>query len=182
MPDDIGTHYLQEVQRSMRGNKRQAEAAVAQLTDEELFGPPGAESNSAAVIMQHISGNQRSRFTDFLASDGEKPDRNRDGEFESRFTTREQLLDNWERSWQIVFATLQSLRPEDLLKTVTIRGEPLTVLQALQRQTTHYAAHVGQIIYVAKHWKGAAWQTLSIPKGKSQQPEALAFEKRRPYW
>lgn len=176
----IGTHYLDEARRGMRGHKRLAEGALAQLSDDELFRAPDAESNSVAVIMRHINGNQRSRFRDLLTSDGEKPDRNRDSEFESPAASRSELMDTWERSWQLVFETLTTVTPDDLLKIVTIRGQPLTVLQAIQRQVAHYAYHVGQIAFLAKHWKGAGWQTLSIPKGKSNAPEALEAEKRRP--
>lgn len=175
-----GTHYLDEAQRGLRGHKRLAEGAIAQLTVEELFRAPDGESNSIAVIMRHINGNQRSRFRDFLTSDGEKPDRNRDSEFEAPAASRSELMDTWERSWHLVFDTLTSVTPDDLMKIVTVRGQPLTVLQAIQRQVAHYAYHVGQIVFLAKHWKGASWQTLSIAKGKSNAPEALEAEKRRP--
>jgi hypothetical protein len=176
----LGTHYLDEARRQFHGHKRLAEGALAQLTDVELFRVPDPESNSVAVMMRHINGNQRSRFTDFLTSDGEKPDRNRDSEFESPEASRAELMAIWERAWQIVFDALARLTPDDLLKTVTIRGQPLTVMQAINRQIAHYAYHVGQILFLAKHWKGAAWQSQSIPKGKSQSAEALEAEKRRP--
>jgi hypothetical protein len=176
----IGTHYLDETSRGLRGHKRLAEGAIAQLSDDELFRTPDVESNSVAVIMRHINGNQRSRFRDFLTSDGEKPDRNRDSEFESPVATRSELMETWERSWLSVFDAIAAITPDDLMKTVTIRGQPLTVLQAIQRQVAHYAYHVGQIVFLAKLWKGSDWQTLSIPKGKSNAPEALEAEKRRP--
>ncbi len=176
----IAAHYLDEAQRGLRGHKRLAEGAIAQLSLEELFRVPDGESNSVAIIMRHINGNQRSRFRDFLTTDGEKPDRNRDSEFETPAASRSELLDSWERSWQLMFETLVALSPDDLLKVVTVRGEPLTVLQAIQRQVAHYAYHIGQIVYLAKHWKGSDWQTLSIAKGKSNSPEALEAEKRRP--
>jgi hypothetical protein len=177
---DVGAHYLQEARRILGGYKRLAEEALAQIADEDLSRVPDAESNSIAIIMQHISGNQRSRFTDFLTSDGEKPDRRRDREFEPATAAREQLLEAWDRGWQIVFAAIESLTPPDLLRTVTIRGQPHTVLQAIERQLTHYAYHVGQIVFLAKHWKGSTWRSLSIPKGKSQGAEALEAERRRP--
>ncbi len=164
--NDAGALYLDEALRSLRGHKRLAEGALSQLTDDELFRTPDAESNSIAVIVQHIAGNQRSRFTDFLTTDGEKPDRNRDAEFEPHIRTREELLRRWEAGWEIVFNTLVSLTLADLQRTVTLRGEPLTVLQAIHRATHHYAYHVGQIAFLAKHWKSAEWKSLSIPKKK----------------
>lgn len=176
----VGAHYVDEARRQFRGHKRLAEGAFAQLTDEQLFQAPDAEANSIAIMMRHINGNQRSRFTDFLTADGEKPNRNRDGEFEQPSENREQLMSAWERSWEVVFGALDSLAPTDLMKIVTVRGEPLTVLQAINRQIAHYAYHVGQIVFLAKHWKGAEWRSLSIPKGKSQSPEALTAEKNRP--
>jgi hypothetical protein len=176
----LAAHYLDEARRQFRGHKRLAEGALAQLTDEELFRVPDAEANSIAVMMRHINGNQRSRFRDFLTSDGEKPDRNRDSEFEQPATTRKDLMDNWERSWAVVFDALATVTPDDLMKTVTVRGEPLTVLQAINRQVAHYAYHVGQIVFLAKHWKGDEWKWLSTPKGKSDTAEAIAAEKRQP--
>jgi uncharacterized damage-inducible protein DinB len=161
---DAGANYLDEARRSLRGHKRLAEGAIAQVTDAELFRAPDAESNSIAVIMQHIAGNQRSRFTDFLITDGEKPDRNRDQEFEPDVHTRDELLRRWEAGWEIVLNTVTALTPPDLLRIVTLRGEPLTVLQAIHRAVAHYAYHVGQIVFLAKHWKSAEWQSLSTPK------------------
>ena len=170
--------YLDEVRRSMRGHKRLAEGAIAQVSDDELFHPPDPESNSIAVVMKHISGNQRSRFTDFLTTDGEKPTRHRDTEFEMPARlTREELLRMWEEGWGIVFATLDTLRPEDFGKTVTIRGEPHTILQALNRANAHYAYHVGQIVFLAKHLRGSEWKTLSIARGQSTQYEKKAIGK-----
>jgi hypothetical protein len=176
----LGTHYLDEARRQFRGHKRLAEGALAQVSDEQLFRAPDADSNSIAIMMRHINGNQRSRFTDFLTTDGEKPTRNRDQEFEQPAPSRDELMATWEQSWDVVFHALDQVKPGDLMKIVTVRGEPLTVLQAINRQVAHYAYHVGQIVFVAKHWKGAEWRSLSIPKGKSQSPEALAAEKNRP--
>src|SRR3954451_24500522 len=139
MQTDIASAYLDEARRSLRGHKRLAVAAIAQVSDDQLFHQLDPEANSIAVVMKHISGNQRSRFTDFLTSDGEKPDRNRDTEFEMPARlSREELMRVWEEGWQRVFDALDPLRPEDVVRTVTIRGEPHTVLQALNRQVAHY--------------------------------------------
>jgi uncharacterized damage-inducible protein DinB len=168
MPD-LATHYLEEAQRQMRGNKRLAEGAIAQLKDEELFATLDPESNSIAILVKHMAGNMRSRFTDFLTSDGEKPNRFRDQEFVlNSATTRPDVMRWWEDGWAQVFDTLAALKPEDVMRTVTIRGEPHTVLQAITRQIAHYAGHTGQIIFLAKHLRSSAWKTLSIPRGKSE--------------
>jgi hypothetical protein len=168
MPD-LASHYLEEVRRQFHGHKRMAEAAIAQLEDAELFTIIDPESNSVALLVKHIAGNARSRFTDFLTTDGEKPDRFRDHEFEvSATTTREEVMRWWEEGWSRVFSTLESLTPEDVSGTVTIRGEPHTVLQALNRALAHYAQHTGQIVFLAKHLRSKEWKTLSIPRGKSE--------------
>jgi Protein of unknown function (DUF1572) len=166
---DVASIYLDEARRQFRGNKRLAEGAIAQLKDEELFVTIDPESNSVATLMKHLAGNMRSRFTDFLASDGEKPDRFRDREFElNSTTTRAEVMRWWDEGWAQVFATLDALKPEDVMRTVTIRGEPHTVLQAINRQIAHYAGHIGQIIFLAKHLRSSEWKTLSIPRGKSE--------------
>jgi Protein of unknown function (DUF1572) len=166
---DLATHYLDEARRQMRGSKRLAEAAIAQLKDEELFVTLDPESNSVALIVKHLAGNMRSRFTDFLTTDGEKPDRFRDQEFElSPATTRADVLRWWEEGWAQVFNAIDSLKPEDVMRTVTIRSEPHTVLQAMNRQIAHYASHTGQIIFLAKHLRSSEWKTLSIPRGQSE--------------
>jgi len=166
---DLAAHYLEEACRQMRGHKRMAEGAMAQLKDEELFVALDPESNSIAVLVKHMAGNMRSRFTDFLTSDGEKPDRFRDQEFElNPATTRADLMKWWEDGWTRVFAAIEPLKPEDVMRTVTIRGEPHTVLQAVNRQIAHYAQHTGQIVFLAKHIRSGAWKTLSIPRGKSE--------------
>jgi Protein of unknown function (DUF1572) len=166
---DAAAHYLEEARRQMRGHKRLAEGAMAQLKDEELFITLDPESNSIAVLVKHMAGNMRSRFTDFLTTDGEKPDRYRDQEFElSPATTRADLTKWWEEGWARVFAAIEALKPEDVMRTVTIRGEPHTVLQAVNRQIAHYAQHTGQIVFLAKHIRSSAWKTLSIPRGKSE--------------
>ena len=172
MPD-IGALYLDEAFRSLRGTKRQADTAIQQLSDQQFFATPDAESNSIAVIVQHMAGNMRSRFTDFLTSDGEKPDRNRDREFiVAANASREQIMAAWEKYWQLVLDTVQDLGPDDLTRQVTVRCEPHTVMQAINRQVAHYALHVGQIIFLAKHWTGAEWKTLSIPRGQSDAVNA----------
>ncbi|MBZ5648240.1 MAG: DUF1572 domain-containing protein [Acidobacteriia bacterium] len=170
MTDDIGARYLDEARRSLRGNKRLAEGALAQISDEEFFRAPDQESNSIAVIVKHIAGNARARFTDFLSTDGEKPWRHRDTEFEiDKDDTRASLMEFWEAGYKIAFDTIASLKPEDLKRTVTIRGAEHSVLQAIHRATAHYAYHIGQIVFLAKHWRGREWKTLSIPRGKSDE-------------
>jgi len=166
---DAAAHYLEEARRQMRGHKRLAEGAMSQLKDEQLFITLDPESNSIAVLVKHMAGNMRSRFTAFLTSDGEKPDRYRDQEFEvSPATTRADLTKWWEDGWARMFAAIEALKPEDVMRTVTIRGEPHTVLQAVNRQIAHYAQHTGQIVFLAKHLRSSAWKTLSIPRGKSE--------------
>jgi hypothetical protein len=173
---DLATHYIDEARRQLRGQKRLAEGAISQLKDEELFAMLDPESNSVAILVRHLAGNMRSRFTDFLTSDGEKLYRFRDQEFELNATiTRADVMRWWEEGWAQVFAALDSLNPEDVMHTVTIRGEPHTVLQAVNRQIAHYAGHIGQIIFLAKHLRSNQWNTLSIPRGKSEE-----YKKARP--
>jgi hypothetical protein len=170
MSNDLSTHYLEEVRRQLRGHRRMAETAMAQLRDEDFFATLDPEANSIAVLVKHIAGNMRSRFTDFLTSDGEKPDRFRDREFEiTGATTRAEIMKYWEEGWSVVFATIDSLTPGDVMTAVTIRGEPHTVLQALNRAIAHYAQHIGQIVLLAKHLRSSEWKTLSIPRGKSEE-------------
>ena len=165
---DLATHYLEEIKRQFRGHKRMAESAMAQLEDMDFLVALDPESNSVAALVKHIAGNARSRFTDFLTTDGEKPDRFRDREFEvSTKTTRAEVMSWWDQGWTHVFSTLDSLTPEDVQRTVTIRQEPHTVMQALNRALAHYAQHIGQIVFLAKHLRSAEWKTLSIPRGKS---------------
>ncbi len=162
--------YLEDARLQLRKLKSMAERAIEQAGDDRLFLAPDPQSNSLAVILKHISGNLRSRWTRFLETDGEKPDRNRDGEFEIEpGDTPARLKERWEEGWRILFDTLEALRPGDLERTVTIRREPHTVLQAINRQLSHYSLHVGQIIYLAKHLAGPAWKSMSIPKGKSKE-------------
>jgi uncharacterized damage-inducible protein DinB len=182
MPDhsSLATAYADEARRSFRGYKRMAEGALSQLSDEQFFHVPDPESNSIAVLVKHIAGNTRSRWTDFLTSDGEKPDRNRDQEFDiTPADTRADLMRGWEASFNTVFTTLQSLTPEDFDKTLYVRGEAHSVLQAVNRSLNHVAHHIGQIVFLAKLLRGTEWKTLSIPKGKSAEYNSLRPEDRR---
>lgn len=163
------SEYLRVVRKNLIGLKDLAEKALAQLSDGDFHYKTDEESNSIAILIQHISGNMRSRFTDFLTTDGEKPDRKRDTEFEDIRYTREQLMTSWESSWQIILNTLETLKEEDLTKIVFIRNEPHSVIEALNRQLAHYAYHIGQMVFVAKHIKRSSWNSLSIPKGKSEE-------------
>lgn len=167
----LGEIYLTSAIKRMLTYKELAEKTFEQLEDKDLYFQPNAESNSIAMIIQHISGNMLSRFTNFLTEDGEKSWRNRDKEFnvDPDLGTREQLLGYWEKGWACVLNAMQSLTSEDLLKPITIRGEQLSAIDAINRQLAHYPHHVGQIIYAGKLIKNDSWQTLSIPKGKSEQ-------------
>jgi hypothetical protein len=166
--DDI--RYLEDARLQLKKVKAMADRALEQAGDGRLFIQPDPESNSLALLMKHISGNQRSRWTRFLETDGEKPDRNRDSEFEQDSAdTPERLRARWEEGWRILFEALDTLKPGDLDRTVTIRGEPHTVLQAINRQISHYSAHVGQMVYLAKHLAGSEWKSMSIPRGKSKE-------------
>lgn len=178
---DLASHYLDEARRQFRGSKRLAEAAMTQLKEDELFITIDPEANCIAAIVKHLAGNMRSRFTGFLTTDGEKPDRFRDREFEiDSQTTREGLMKSWEEGWAQVFAALEELKPEDVMRTVTIRGEPHTVLQAINRQIAHYALHTGQIVFLAKHIRSGEWKTLSIPRGKSEEYKTVAPKTYKP--
>ncbi len=177
----LARQFLDDVLLNLKKSKRLADDALAQVDDERFFAAPGPESNgsgsnSLALIVKHVAGNQRSRWREFLTSDGEKPDRNRDSEFELEpGDTRADLMARWEAGWTLVIETIGALRPEELSRTVTVRGEAHTALQAIGRQLVHYAHHVGQIVFLAKHLAGTSWRTLSIPKGTSQQFEVAAL-------
>jgi Protein of unknown function (DUF1572) len=168
--DNFDSDWLADVRVQFEKMKRLAEGALAQAGDDQLNVALDPESNSLAVIAKHMAGNLRSRFTDFLTTDGEKPDRNRDGEFEIEgAVARQTLMEDWERGWQVLFGALEALTTADLRREVLIRGERHTVVQALNRQLTHHSYHVGQIVFLAKHLAGAQWSSLSIPKGQSAQ-------------
>jgi hypothetical protein len=167
--DEIGAAYLADVLKNLRGYKKLAEQAIEQVDEADMFRLIDPEANSIAVLVRHMAGNMRSRWTGFLTSDGEKPDRRRDGEFEIRSgTTRADVMRWWESGWQCMFDAIEPLQPRDLLRTVRIRGRDHTVLQAITRQLLHYAGHVNQIVLLAKHYRGAAWKSLSIPRGQSE--------------
>jgi len=174
-PDNAGmaveftTSYLKDSIEVLRNYKRLAERAIAQVPDDALVAAPDAESNSIAIIVKHLAGNMRSRFTDFLTSDGEKPDRKRDTEFETPPKTRAELMAVWEAGWRHVFSALTPLTDAQLNQGVFIRSEAHSVTQAINRQLAHYAYHVGQIVYVAKHFAGANWTALTIPRGKCEE-------------
>lgn len=168
MDERIGSLLLTDMRRAFAAQKDLADRAVAQLPDDDVFRTLDAEANSIAVIMKHVGGNLRSRWTDFLTTDGEKPDRNRDGEFEIDKASRLDIEQVWEAGFAALYRALDSLQPADLLATVHIRGEPLSVVQALNRSLGHTAQHVGQVILLAKHWRAGAWQTLSIPRVRKQ--------------
>jgi hypothetical protein len=162
--------FLQDVRIQARKLKELADKALAQVRDEDLSVVLDPESNSLAMIVQHLAGNLRSRWTDFLTSDGEKPDRDRDAEFEAHGgATRAGLLAAWEEGWDCLISTLDGLTEEDLGRTVFIRSEPHTAVQAINRGLTHAAYHVGQIVLLSKHFASASWQTLSIPRKQSRQ-------------
>lgn len=175
MNSDAATHYLDEARRQMRGHKRLAEGAMSQLEDADFFVTLDPEANSIAILVKHMTGNMRSRFTDFLSSDGEKPNRFRDQEFESGpDDTRAKVMKMWEEGWAYVFSALENLKADDVMSTVTIRGEAHTVLQAINRQIAHYAYHAGQIVFLAKHFRSSEWKSLSIPRKKSEEYKTVA--------
>jgi len=170
MNNSLGRHYLDDALKVFHTYKSLGERAIAQARDEDLFVTLDPEANSIALVVKHMWGNMRSRWTDFLTTDGEKPDRHRDTEFELRGeeATRATVERWWEEGWRLVFAAVEPLRPEDLERTVMIRGVPHTVMQAINRQLTHYAHHVGQLVFLAKHFRSSEWQSLSIPRGQSE--------------
>jgi hypothetical protein len=171
MAHQLTTSYVEDSISLFRYYKKLADRAIEQCPDEGLFATLDGESNSIATIVKHMSGNMRSRWTDFLTSDGEKPDRNRDSEFEEPPATREELLVMWERGWGYLFGALEQLTEADITQTVTIRTEPHSVMQAINRQIAHYSYHVGQITFLAKHHaaKGGKWIALTVPRKKSAE-------------
>jgi uncharacterized damage-inducible protein DinB len=172
MAHQFTTSYLKDSLDVFRYYKKLGERAMAQCPDDTLFASLDAESNSIAIVVKHMAGNMRSRWMDFLTTDGEKPDRNRDTEFEDAPKTRAELMELWERGWKYIFDALDPLKDQDLVRTITIRTEPHSVMQAINRQVAHYSYHVGQIVYVAKHLSSKAagnWQSLTVPRGQSRQ-------------
>ncbi|HXH68945.1 MAG TPA: DUF1572 family protein [Pyrinomonadaceae bacterium] len=169
MSEKILQNFLDETVESFRSYKKLAEKSFAQVSDEEFFKAIDAEANSIAAITKHLGGNLRSRWTNFLTSDGEKTDRNRDSEFVADDDTRESLMQFWENGWDALFENLQSLTIEDLGKIVQIRGEDFTVVKAINRAAMHTASHIGQITFLAKHFRSSEWETLSVPKNKSAE-------------
>ena len=167
MPLKLTTSYLEDSLALLRYYKTLAERAMAQVTDEELLAVLDSEMNSIAVIVKHMVGNMRSRWTDFLTSDGEKSNRDRDAEFTDPPATREALLALWEEGWQCLFTALEPLSDADLSRIVTIRGESHSIMQAINRQIAHYSYHCGQIVLLAKHFKNHEWRSLSVPRGQS---------------
>jgi len=168
MDEGLAREYLEDALSSFRAYKKLADRAIEQTKDDELFVTLDEESNSIAVVMKHMAGNMISRWTDFLNSDGEKPDRNRDMEFviESN-TTRDEVLAYWERGWKCVFDAIEPLTPSDFDRRVTIRWQEHTIVQAINRQLMHYSYHIGQIVFLAKHFRSQEWQSLSIPRNRS---------------
>ena len=170
MNESLATHYLADSIASLRAYKKLADKAIAQLKDDEFFITLDEEANSVAVIMKHMAGNMFSRWTDFLATDGEKPDRNRDMEFViDPEKGKDEVVAYWEKGWQRVFGALEPLTAEDLGRKVLIRGEEHTVIQAINRQLMHYANHIGQIVFLAKHFRSTEWKSLSIPRNRSAE-------------
>src|SRR6185436_19275228 len=167
---EFTTSYLQDALAVFRNYKKLAETAMAQVTDEELTVTLDSEMNSIALIVKHMAGNMRSRWTDFLTTDGEKPDRQRDSEFVEPFTSRAELMERWEAGWDYVWRAFGNLTDADMDRVVTIRGERHSVMQAINRQLAHYSYHVGQIVMLAKHFRSEQWKSLTIPKKKAYNP------------
>jgi hypothetical protein len=171
------TSYLEDSIALFHQCKKLAEGAIGQITDDQLFATLDEEMNSIAIIVKHMTGNMRSRWTDFLTSDGEKPNRHRDSEFEQPAASRQELMKIWEEGWQIVFSALEPLTDADMGRIVTIRGEAHSVMQAINRQISHYSYHCGQIVLLAKHFKGRNWKSLSVPRKKSDEFNQKVFAK-----
>jgi hypothetical protein len=166
---EFTTCFVDDARTLFRQTKGLADRAMAQVSDGQFFLAAGEEENSIAIVVKHLAGNMRSRWTDFLTTDGEKPDRNRDSEFEPGTATRAELMEDWERGWAALFDTLESLTDADLGRTVRIRGEAHSVMQAISRSLGHCAYHAGQIVLLAKHCAGSQWKTLTIPRKKSAE-------------
>ena len=173
----IEDRHLADIVRTFRNYRTLGEKAMSQVSDQDLHRLIDADANSIALIVKHVGGNLRSRFRDFLTTDGEKPDRHRDTEFEiDEAPSREQVMRWWDDGWAIAMQSIEALTPDDLARTVTIRGEAFLVVEALNRAATHAAYHVGQIVFLAKHFAGPRWKSLSIPKGQSSQHTKGTFK------
>jgi uncharacterized damage-inducible protein DinB len=182
MAHRLTTSYTKDAVDLFRYYKRLAERAIQQCPDESLFATLDAESNSIAIIVKHMSGNMRSRWTDFLTTDGEKPDRNRDSEFEEPPKNRAELIAIWEQGWKIFFDALEPLTEADLARTITIRTEPHSVMQAINRQIAHYSYHIGQIVFLAKHFTAESpgkWTSVTVPRNDSRQFNADVADGRK---
>lgn len=166
---NLGMEYLKVVQERFQSVKSLGDKTIMQVSEEDYRWALNETSNSIAVIVNHLSGNMVSRWTEFLTSDGEKPYRNREQEFEDIISSKQELIATWEKGWNTLFVTLNALKEEDLLKNIYIRGERHTVIEAIERQMSHYSYHIGQIVYIGKQLKGEKWESLSIPKGKSKE-------------
>jgi hypothetical protein len=173
----VEQNFLESSIKFFKYYKKLGEGAIDQLTDDEVLQQPNKASNSIALIVHHISGNMLSRFTHFLTTDGEKPWRNREEEFEEAYANKKEMIEAWEKGWGCLFNALENLRPNDLCKIVYVRNEGQTVLEAIQRQLAHYPHHIGQILYQAKILKGQAFKSLSIPKGGSESYNQGKFDK-----
>ncbi len=167
--EELGRTVLQSAEEMFRAQKRLADSAIRQITFPQMQMAADSESNSVAVIMKHMSGNMKSRWTDFMASDGEKPWRDRDDEFVDRFTSREEVEQVWEDGWRTLLDAIKKLGPVDLTASITIREEPETVIGAIHRQLSHYGYHTGQLIVQCRTLAGPKWSTLTIPRGQSRQ-------------
>lgn len=176
----LAQHYLDDALHTFRDQKKLAERAFGQITDADFFAALDDESNSIAINVKHMAGNMISRWTEFLTTDGEKPERDRDIEFVMMpGTTKGEMLAYWDKGWKCVFAAVEPLSPEDLMRTVRIRGQDHTVVQAINRQLSHYAYHIGQIVFLAKHFKAGDWQSLSVPRNRSAEFNAHLEQKMR---
>ena len=184
MPENINTNYLESIHKLFRYYKSLGEKAMAQINEEQIHWQPNEQTNNVAIIVKHMAGNQLSRWTNFLTEDGEKSWRNREDEFEHTIKTKEELLQVWERGWNCLFSAIDPLTPSDLEKIIYIRNEGHTVTEAINRQLTHYAYHVGQIVFLAKMLQAADWKYLSVPKGDSKKfnEEKFKQDKKRKHF
>ena len=178
MSDGFAAHYLSDAIQQFRSLKALAEGAMAQTNDQELFTALDQEANSIAVLLKHMAGSMQTRWAGFPATAEDSQGRDRDSEFTATEEDRKAgLMERWEMGWRYLFTTLEALTPPDLARTIHIRGKPLSVLEAINRQLTHYAYHVGQIVFLAKHFRSSTWQSLSIPRGKSHEFTAAVLQR-----